>query len=110
MTTWIKRPFNKNCSSFELNLNIEKQKPEAESESDTPASISTDNPQIVPLVTIWRGREDDLMMSRETPRRFLPTVRKHMKRILMMREKEGEQMEDQVEVGIGYYDQRILFL
>ena len=49
------------------------------------------------------------MMSRETPRRFLPTVRKHMKRILMMREKEGEQMEDQVEVGIGYYDQRTLF-
>ena len=40
------------------------------------------------------------MMSKETPRRFLPTVRKHMKRILMLREKEGEQMEDQV--GIDY--------
>ena len=50
------------------------------------------------------------MMSKETPRRFLPTVRKHMKRILMLREKEGEQAEDQVGIDWLSSDSLCCFL
>ena len=39
-----------------------------------------------PPVSRWRGRKIDLMMSgEEKQRKFLPTVRKHMRRILMLR-------------------------